>query len=123
MPRWLRGPKQASAKRYNHWFKSSSRLQTFKQIIINNYMEDAYSVDNNVIKWSGFYNSEEEAQKDLEQKLQKFALKKKIVSAKKELQIKRRDNDLIYKLKEVQKTREIKKMLLYKFTIVTASKD
>jgi hypothetical protein len=86
-------------------------------------MEDAYSVDNNVIKWSGFYNSEEEAQKDLEQKLEKFALKKKIVSAKKELQIKRRDNDLIYKLKEVQKTREIKKMLLYKFTIVTAPKD
>jgi ABC-type siderophore export system fused ATPase/permease subunit len=86
-------------------------------------MEDAYSVDNNVIKWSGFYNSEEEAQKDLEQKLQKFSLKKKIVSAKKELQIKRRDNDLIYKLKEVQKTREIKKMLLYKFTIVTAPKD
>jgi hypothetical protein len=86
-------------------------------------MEDAYSVDNNVIKWSGFYNSEEEAQKDLEQKLKKFALKKKIVSAKKELQIKRRDNDLIYKLKEVQKTREIKKMLLYKFTIVTAPKD
>ena len=86
-------------------------------------MEDAYSVDNNVIKWSGFYNSEEEAQKDLEQKLKKFALKKKIISAKKELQIKRRDNDLIYKLKEVQKTREIKKMLLYKFTIVTAPKD
>lgn len=86
-------------------------------------MEDAYSVDNNVIKWSGFYNSEEEAQKDLEQKLEKFSLKKKIISAKKELQIKRRDNDLIYKLKEVQKTREIKKMLLYKFTIVTAPKD
>lgn len=86
-------------------------------------MEDAYSVDNNVIKWSGFYNSEEEAQKDLEQKLKKFSLKKKIISAKKELQIKRRDNDLIYKLKEVQKTREIKKMLLYKFTVVTASKD
>ena len=86
-------------------------------------MEDAYSVDNNVIKWSGIYNCEEEAQKDLEQKLKKFALKKKIISAKKELQIKRRDNDLIYKLKEVQKTREIKKMLLYKFTIVTAPKD
>lgn len=86
-------------------------------------MEDAYSVDNNVIKWSGFYNSEEEAQKDLEQKLEKFALRKKIVSAKKELQIKKKENDLIYKLKEVQKTREIKKMLLYKFTVVTASKD
>lgn len=86
-------------------------------------MEDAYSVDNNVIKWSGFYNSEEEAQRDLEQKLEKFALRKKIVSAKKELQIKRRDNDLIYKLKEVQRTREIKKMLLFKFTIVTAPKD
>lgn len=86
-------------------------------------MEDAYSVDNNVIKWSGFYNSEEEAQRDLEQKLEKFALRKKIVSAKKELQIKRRENDLIYKLKEVQKTREIKKMLLFKFTIVTAPKD
>lgn len=86
-------------------------------------MEDAYSVDNNVIKWSGFYNSEEEAQRDLEQKLEKFALRKKIVSAKKELQIKRRENDLIYKLKEVQRTREIKKMLLFKFTIVTAPKD
>jgi len=86
-------------------------------------MEDAYSVDNNVIKWSGFYNSEEEAQKDLEQKLEKFVLRKKIVSAKKELQIKKKENDLIYKLKEVQKTREIKKMLLYKFTVVTASKD
>ena len=86
-------------------------------------MEDAYSVDNNTIKWSGFFNSEEEAQKDLELKLEKFALRKKIVSAKKELQIKRRDNDLIYKLKEVQKTREIKKMLLYKFTIVTAPRD
>lgn len=86
-------------------------------------MSDAYTVDNNIIKWSGFYNSEEEAQKDLDVKLEKFALRKKIISAKKELQIKRKENELIYKLKEAQRTTEIKKKLLYKFTIVTAPKE
>lgn len=86
-------------------------------------MSDAYTVDNNTIKWSGFYNTEDEAQKDLEVKLEKFALRKKIVSAKKELQVKRKENELIYKLKEAQRTTDIKKKLLYKFTVITASKD
>ena len=86
-------------------------------------MSDAYTVDNNIIKWSGFYNSEEEAQKDLDEKLKKFSLRKNIVSAKKELLTKKRENELIYKLKEIQKTTAVKKKLLYKFTIVTAPKD
>lgn len=88
--------------------------------------DDAYSVCNNVIKWSGFYDSEEEAQEHLDKKLSLFALKKKIISAKKELQIKKGNDkrvDFAYKVKELQKTTAIKKKLLYKFTVVTAPKD
>ena len=86
-------------------------------------MDDAYSVNNNVIKWSGFFNTEDEAQQCLDEKVAKFALKKRIVSVKKELQLKKGIEELAYKLKEAQKTTEIKKMLLYKFTIITASRN
>lgn len=87
--------------------------------------DDAYSVYNNVIKWSGFYDSEEEAQEHLEKKLVVFALKKNIISAKKELQVKKGSDitvNLVYRLKELQRTTDVKKKLLYKFTVVVAAK-
>ena len=74
----------------------------------------------NIIKWSGFYKTEEDAQKYLEKKITIISANKKIVSAKKELQCKRADNSLLYKLKEHQRSIATQGMLLYKFTVVTA---
>lgn len=82
---------------------------------------EPYIVDNNTIKWSGFYNSEEEAQKSLEDRLEHISKRKNIVSAKKELIVK--DNSLVFKLKDIQKTVRAKKMLLYKFTVIVAVKE
>ena len=86
-------------------------------------MNEPYTVDNNTVKWSGFYKTEELAQKCLEEKVAIFAAKKRIVSAKKELQIRRPNNELAYKLKEQQRPGVTDNMLLYKFTIVLAPKD
>lgn len=80
------------------------------------------NTSSNIIKWSGFYKTEEDAQNYLEKKLTIISVNKKIVSAKKELQCKRADNSLLYKLKEQQKTTAAQGMLLYKFTVVTAEK-
>ena len=80
---------------------------------------EPYTVNNNIIKWSGFYNNDEEAQECLERRLIVISNKKRVISAKKELQV--RDNSLVYKLKDIQKTTAIKKLLLYRFTVVTAS--
>ena len=85
-------------------------------------MDNGYSVNNNTIKWSGFFKTEEEAQKDLETKVAKVSLKKRIVSCKKELQVKKGTNNLVYKLNDLNR-RSAKDMLLYKFTIITASKE
>jgi hypothetical protein len=82
-------------------------------------MDDGYSVHNNTIKWSGFFKTEDEAQKDLEKKAAKVSLRKRIVSSKKELQEKRGANTLLYNLNDLHH-RVAKDMLLYKFTIVTA---
>jgi len=59
----------------------------------------------NIIKWSGFFVDGDAAQKHLEQKLLLVSRGKLIVSAKKEFQLKRS-----------------KDLLLYKFTVVTADK-
>ena len=79
---------------------------------------EPYTVNNNTIKWSGFYNSDAEAQECLERRLSYISKKKRIVTAKKELQV--RDNSLVYKLKDIQKTTGVKNMLLYKFIVITA---
>jgi hypothetical protein len=80
------------------------------------------SVDHNKECWSGFFKTEELAQKELEKATAKLAEKKNIVSAKKELQEKKFSNELIFKLKEVQKSTITQGMLLYKFTIITAKR-
>lgn len=85
--------------------------------------DDAYTVDNNTIQWSGFFNTEEEAQESLENKLKVFALKKNIVTAKKVLQVRKADNNLVHKLKEIQRSTKVKGMLLYKFIVITSPKE
>lgn len=85
-------------------------------------MDNGYSVNDNTIKWSGFFKTEDDAQKDLEAKIAKVGLRKRIVSGKKELQEKRGTNNLLYKLNDLHHS-AAKDMLLYKFTIVTASKE
>jgi hypothetical protein len=80
------------------------------------------SVDHNKECWSGFFKTEQLAQKELEKITTKIAEKKNIVSAKKELQEKRPSNELIFKLKEAQKSTITQGMLLYKFTIITAER-
>ena len=64
---------------------------------------DVPKYDSNVIKWSGFFKTSEEADEVLEQKRLLMAQKKLIVSAKKELT-----------------TGKSHGLLLFKFTIVTA---
>jgi len=59
----------------------------------------------NIIKWSGFFPSEDVAQEHLEQKILLISRAKLIVSSKKEFQLKRTHD-----------------LLLYKFTVVTAEK-
>lgn len=59
----------------------------------------------NIIKWSGFFASDDAAQEHLEQKILILSKAKLIVSSKKEFQLKR-SHDL----------------LLYKFTVITADK-
>ena len=63
--------------------------------------------DSNIIKWSGYYNNEEDAQKLLEDKCKTIAEceKKLVVSAKKELV-----------------NRKCHGLFLYKFTVVLANK-
>jgi len=80
------------------------------------------SVDHNKECWSGFFKTEQLAQKELEKITTKLAEKKNIVSAKKELQEKRPSNELLFKLKEAQKSTITQGMLLYKFTIITAER-
>ena len=60
----------------------------------------------NLFNWSGFFKTEEEAEKDLQQKVKLIVKKynKIIVSAKKELQV---------------KGKKCHDLLLYKFTIIT----
>lgn len=79
---------------------------------------EPYTVNNNIIKWSGFYNNDEDAQECLEKRLVHISKKKRVISAKKELQV--RDQSLVFKLKDIQKTVGVKNMLLYKFTVITA---
>jgi len=83
---------------------------------------EPYSVNDNIVKWSGFFKSEELAQKSLDERLSVLSLKKKIISAKKELQIRKPSNELIHKLNENRKS-VTEGMLLYKFTVVIASKE
>ena len=59
----------------------------------------------NIIKWSGFFSSDDVAQENLEQKTLILSKNKFIVSEKKEFQLKKSKN-----------------LLLYKFTVVTADK-
>jgi hypothetical protein len=59
----------------------------------------------NIIKWSGFVENDEKAQEHLEQKLLIISKSKLIVSSKKEFQLKRSNN-----------------LLLFKFTVITADK-
>lgn len=59
----------------------------------------------NIIKWSGFFTSEDAAQEHLAQKILIISKAKLIVSSKKEFQLKR-SRDL----------------LLFKFTVITADK-
>jgi hypothetical protein len=80
-----------------------------------------YVVDKNTVKWSGFFKTDEEAQKHLNEMTAKLSLKKDIVSAKKELQL-RKNNELAHKLKEMQKS-AAKDLLLYKFTIILTIKE
>jgi hypothetical protein len=60
---------------------------------------------NNIIKWSGFFANDDAAQEHLEQKNILISRTKLIVSSKKESQLKKSHN-----------------LLLYKFTVVTAEK-
>jgi hypothetical protein len=62
--------------------------------------------NNSVEKWSGFYKTSDEAQASLEKQVKTMALKKLIISAKKELILQNKNP-----------------MLLYKFTVVTAIKS
>ena len=83
---------------------------------------EPYSVNANIVNWSGFYKSEELAQKSLDEKLILLSKKKRIVSAKKVLQIRKSSNELIHKLNENRKS-VTEGMLLYKFTVVLAQKE
>ena len=83
---------------------------------------EPYSVNANIVNWSGFYKSEELAQKSLDEKLALLSKKKKIISAKKVLQIRRPSNELVHKLNENRKS-ATEGFFLYKFTVVLASKD
>jgi hypothetical protein len=62
----------------------------------------------NIEKWSGFYRNEDDAQTDFENKIRSLAVKKLIVSAKKQL---------------IVTPRTAKGMLLYNFVVVTANKS
>jgi len=79
--------------------------------------------DHNKECWSGFFKSDEDAQKELERILSRLTEKKIIISAKKELQVRKPSNELVHKLKDIQKSTITKGMLLYKFTIITAEKN
>ena len=83
---------------------------------------EPYSVNHNIVNWSGFYKTEEEAQKSLDERVAILSLKKKIVSAKKELQIRKPSNELLHKLREARKS-AAEGLLLYKFTVVLSAKD
>jgi hypothetical protein len=83
---------------------------------------EPYSVNANIVNWSGFYKSEELAQKSLDDKLILLSKKKRVVSAKKVLQIRKSSNELLHKLNENRKS-VTEGMLLYKFTVVLAPKE
>lgn len=83
---------------------------------------DPYVIDKNTIKWSGFYKTQEEAQKCLEERVAFISLKKNIVSAKKELQERKPQNELLHKLNSLS-PRVTSDMLLYKFTVITVNKE
>ena len=83
---------------------------------------EPYSVNANIVNWSGFYKSEELAQKSLDEKLVLLSKKKRILSAKKVLQIRKASNELVHKLNESRKS-ITEGMLLYKFTVVLAQKE
>jgi hypothetical protein len=61
--------------------------------------------DENIIKWSGFFKTESDAENNLQENVRIYAQKKLILTAKKELTIGKSHD-----------------MLLFKFTIITASK-
>jgi hypothetical protein len=67
---------------------------------------DVPKFDSNIIKWSGFYKTPEDAESVLQQKKILLATKKLILTAKKE-----------------ETTGKSHGMTLYKFTIITADKD
>jgi len=69
--------------------------------------DTAPEIDRNIIKWSGYFATSEQAQEHLEQKAKRFAVAedKLIVSAKK---------DFV--------NRHFKGYFLYRFTLVVASK-
>jgi len=83
---------------------------------------EPYSIKDNTVKWSGFYKSEELAQKCLEERLIVLSKRKKILSAKKELQIRKPTNELLHKLNEQRKS-VTEGMLLYKFTVILVDKN
>jgi len=83
---------------------------------------EPYSVNDNIVNWSGFYKSEELAQKSLEERLDVLSKKKRIISAKKVLQVRKPSNELIHKLNENRKS-VTQGLLLYKFTVVLAPKE
>jgi hypothetical protein len=78
---------------------------------------EPYSVNDNIVNWSGFYKTEELAQKSLEERVAVLSKKKKILSAKKELQVRKPSNELLHKLNEKRKS-ITDGMFLYKFTVV-----
>ena len=69
---------------------------------------EAPKIDRNVIKWSGYYNSPEQADEFLKEKTKKITEteKKLVVSAKKELQ-----------------DRKCHGLFLYKFTVILCNED
>ena len=78
---------------------------------------EPYSVNNNIVNWSGFFKNEELAQKSLEERLNVLSKKKKVLSAKKVLQVRKPSNELLHKLNESRKP-VTEGLLLYKFTVV-----
>jgi len=83
---------------------------------------ESYSVHDNTVRWCGFFKTEELAQKCLEEKVAIFAVKKDILSVKKELQLRKASNELLHKLNDARKS-ITEGMLLYKFTIVLVPKS
>jgi hypothetical protein len=79
-------------------------------------------VDHSKEIWSGFFKNEDEAQANLDKRINLLVSKgKRIVSAKKELIERKKTNDIVFKLKENQKSTvtTTKNLQLYRFVIIT----